>query len=161
MPHEVPDEVGIAVDRFGGLDQRTFAGLIETAHPDQESLQVNEEDAGGFLQRPASGRSELQDPHALGGRVVRSATGAGPLPSAILDRQFFPQQSDLGVRLLELGAEPTTAGGPAAGIGQDDTGKRDGVENPRLDVPGPRFRESNRRASGHGKLRSRRGGLGA
>ena len=48
--------------------------------------------------------------------------------------EFFPQQRDFAIRLVEPGAEPTTPNCSATGIRKDDAGQRDGVKDARLDV---------------------------
>ena len=63
---------------------------------------------------------------------MRPAFRAGPCPSAIPNKEFFPKQRDLGSRLVKLGVKPLAADGATTGDGHDDTGQRDGVQDPDL-----------------------------
>jgi hypothetical protein len=53
LPHEVSDEVRVAVDGLDGLDERPFAGLIQAPSPMEQGLEVEQENPRGFLQVPA------------------------------------------------------------------------------------------------------------
>jgi hypothetical protein len=83
LPHEIPDEIGISVDRLDGLNQGAFTGLVEPTHPDHESLKVDQEHLGRLLQIPASCRSELENSQSLDRGVVGPTPGPGPLPAPI------------------------------------------------------------------------------
>jgi hypothetical protein len=41
--------------------------------------------------------------------VLRPAFRTGPRPSAILNKEFFPKERDLGIRLVKLGMKPLAA----------------------------------------------------
>ena len=101
------------------------------AHHDQLVL--------ALLHRQVESRVHLGrgDAHALGGGIVRPASGVQAFPASVLDRKLFSKEGDLGRRLLELSAESATAGGAATAVAQDDAGQRDGVQDARFDVPPP------------------------
>jgi hypothetical protein len=107
LSDEIPDEIRVAVDRLDGSDKGSFPVLVEPTHPDQERLQIDEEDLCGPLQGPAASCPNLQDPHALAGNVVRPAPGSGPFPATVLDAEFLPEQRDLTPGVLELDSKPT------------------------------------------------------
>ena len=81
LPHEVPDEIRTAVDRFDRADERLFSRFVEALHPDHQGLQVHEEDPCRYLLSPAAGGSKLQDMHAPEGGIVRSAVSACATPA--------------------------------------------------------------------------------
>ena len=155
LPHEIPDKVGVAVDGLYGLNERAFPWLIDTPHPMKKRLQVDQEDSGRLLQVPTPSGAELENSHPLDRGVVRPAFRAGPRPSAILNKEFFPKECDLGSRLVKLGvmADRTTAGDS-----HDDTGQRDGVQDPGLDVARPLPGQADRRTIGHSGLSLNWGG---
>jgi hypothetical protein len=124
----------------------------------KKRLQVDKEDSGGPLQVPASSGAELEDPHPLDRGVVRPAFRPGPFPSAILNKELFPKERDLGSRLVKLGMKPLAADRATAGDGHDNTSQRDGVENARLDVFGPLPGKADRPASCHRRLQVKYGG---
>ena len=71
---------------------------------------------------------------------------------AILNKEFFPKERDLGSRLVKLGIKPLAADRATAGDGHDNTGQGNGVQDPGLDVARPLPGQANRRASCHGGL---------
>ena len=99
--------------------------LVESAHPDQEGLRVEQEDPSSLLQIPATSRPQLEDAHPLDGRVVGSAPRSGPLPPAILDAQLLPEQRDLGIRLIELRLEAMATDGTTTRVRENDSCERD------------------------------------
>jgi hypothetical protein len=153
LPNEVPDEVRVAVDGLNGLNERTFPWLVYAPHPVEKGLQVDQEDSGRLLQVPTPSGAELENSHPLDRGVVRPTPGSRPLPSAILDKEFYPKECDLGSRLVKLGVNPLAADGATTGDGHDDTGQRDGVQDPQLDVTRPLPGQADRRARCHGGLR--------
>ena len=74
------------------------------------------------------------------------------MPPPVLDGEFFTEESDLGLGLLEARLERVSALGPASRIGDDDAGETDGVEDSRLDVIGPLAGESNGSGMWHAGL---------
>jgi len=83
---------------------------------------------------------------------VRPSPGSRPFPARILDVKLLPKKDDLGVGLLELGAEPTTTGGPAAGVRENNAGQGDRVQDAGLDVLRPLPGQADRWASRHDEL---------
>ena len=53
LPYEIPHEIRKAIDGLNRLDDGSLAMLVDATHPQQQRLQVNEEDSGGLLQRPS------------------------------------------------------------------------------------------------------------
>ena len=123
MSYEIPDKVRIPVDRLNGLDQRPFAWFIQASHPKKKGLQIDEKDTGGLFQGPAPGCPELQDPHALDRQIVWPASGFGTFPAGILDVKLFTKESDLGGRLLQLGAKAIPGGRSTTGVRQGEAGQ--------------------------------------
>ena len=158
LPNEIPDEIGIVVDGLNGLNERTFPWLVDAPHPMKKRLQVDQKDSGRLLQVPTPSGAELENSHPLDRGVVRPTPGLGSLPAAILNSKFLPKESDLGLRLLELGLEPTAADGATPGDGHDNAGQGDGVQNPGLDVTRPPPGQVDWRASYHDGLRMNYGG---
>ncbi len=149
LSHQVSDEVGVAIGRLDRLDKTGLTLFVDTAHPMEQSLQVDQEDMGSLFQVSSASRSELKDAHSLGGRIVRPAPGLRPLPAAILDAKLFAKEGAFGFGLLEPGAEPLPAGCSAASVNQGNAGQGDGVEDARLDVPRPLPGQTNRCTIGH------------
>jgi hypothetical protein len=54
LPDEIPDEVGVTVYRLDRLDQVAFAVLGESAHSNQQRLQIEQEHAGRLFRGPAA-----------------------------------------------------------------------------------------------------------
>ena len=152
LPNEVPDEVGVAVDRLNGLYERTLPWFVHATHPMKKRLQVDQENSGCRLQVPAPSGAKLEDSHPLDRGVVRPTTGSRPLPAAILNSKLFPKQRDFGGRLLKLGTKTLAAIRATAGDGNDDPGQRDGVQDPGFDVARPLPGQANHRAIGHDRL---------
>jgi hypothetical protein len=59
LPHEIPDELRVAVDGLDGLNEGSLPVLVEPPHPDQQGLKIDDEDLRGPLQGPAASCPKL------------------------------------------------------------------------------------------------------
>ena len=106
--------------RYGAIGQPASIAIVERfirsmKHECTRCLLVPVSLAGKTPSEVCAGRAELENSHPLDRGVVRPAFGAGPRPSAILDKEFFPKECDLGSRLVKLGMKPLAAGRATAG----------------------------------------------
>ena len=122
-------------------------------------MEIDQEDLGGLLQIPTTGRAQLEDPQPLRRQVVGSSPSAGAGPATVLDRELLAQHGDLVRRLVEPCIQTPASLGESVGDLDDGTGERDGVKDARFDVLGPLARKEDRGANvRHGIFRST-GGL--
>ena len=153
LPHEISDKIGVTIHRLDGLNEISLSVLIEPTHPRLRRLRVEQEHPRSLLQIPPASRPEPEESHALSRCVMGSSPGPRALPATILDAQFFPKQGHLGLGLLELDGEPTMTGRTAAGIGEDDAGQRDGVQDAGLHMGRPLRGQTDWASSCHSGLR--------
>jgi len=133
LPDEMADEVGESVDWVDDLNQRALAVFVNAPHSRAQRLLVDQKGPGGLLTGPAADGFELEDPHALEGRVVGASSRGQPAPASVLDGQFFFEQGDLGIDAIELSGQAlpgaSTSRCLAAREDQCGGGERYGVEN--------------------------------
>jgi len=102
-PHEVRDEIGKPVHRFGQADERIRAFLIETPHPGRDRERGHQEDSGGLGKRPTPSGAKFEGRQSLRGRIMGSSVGLELLHAGILDADLFSQELDLLLQPITLG----------------------------------------------------------
>jgi len=140
-PHDVPHEVGEAVDGFGQLAKGMWPLLIDTPIPRRHGLRRDEHGFGCLDLVPPACGPQFKDGHTLGGRIVRAPVGGNLSHACVFDTEFLTQEGNLGPRLLEL-CRQTCAGVKAPGsprprVDTCEPGQGDDVEQGGLDVAVP------------------------
>jgi hypothetical protein len=105
-PHEVSDEVGKPVHRFGQTDERIRAFLIETPHPGSDGERGHQEDPGSLGEGPATCGPKLEDRQTLGGRIMWTSMRLKLLHAGILDADLLAEQLDLLLEPVVFGLPP-------------------------------------------------------
>lgn len=140
-PNEIVDEVRKPVDGLPHLNQRIRPLVVESLVPRRDGQRRNEKPARGLRLRPASCRAQLEDREALTRRVVGPSLRGDTLHASVLDTQFFPQERDSPISLVEFGLEPNThvevVRGAGSRAGEGDARHRDRVDDGGADVSGP------------------------
>ena len=126
--HQVADELGKAIDRFGQLDERVGPLLIEPCHPGGDCERAHLKDPRRLGERPATDGAKLENGQSRCLGVVGSSVGLDLLHSGVLDASLFPQElnllpkpvlfsplSKLGVHALGSPTPSQRQGGPGKG----------------------------------------------
>ena len=85
------------------------------------------------------------------GAVVRTAAGAGAPPALVLDGEFFLEEPDLLLGLVQAGGQALGSPGGVADRLGGGAGERDGVEDAGLEDVGPLRRQAEVGGAGHGR----------
>ena len=75
--------------RLGGLHECSISLLVSATEPCHDRILGDREDGCGLRLRPAPSGFELQDAHAFGGAIVRTATRRDSIQPVVLDGQLF------------------------------------------------------------------------
>jgi hypothetical protein len=157
-PHDVTDEVGKLVHRFGQTNQGVESFLIETPHPGGDGKRAHLKDPRRLGERPSPRCPKLENRQPLCRRIMGPSMCLKLLHAGILDSDLFAQQ--LGFRLepvaFGLPAELTvqTFRSPTLGQRQGGSGERDDLDYCRADATGPASGQGKRmelRGAGHGQ----------
>jgi hypothetical protein len=93
--HEVSDELGKAIDRFGQLDECIRPFLVEPRRPRGNREWAHLKDSRRLGERPTANGAELEDGQSRRRRVVGSSVRLDLLHASILDADLLAQQLDL------------------------------------------------------------------
>jgi len=107
--HDVTYKVGELVHRFAQLQQCIRTSLINAFHPGCNGGRSQQKCIGRLFQRPTPGGAKLKDRHALIGAVMRTPLRSDLCSAAVLDAEFFSQQSALFVEAIVLRRKPHPA----------------------------------------------------
>jgi len=93
-PHEVTDEVGEPIHRFGQTDKRIGPFFIEAPHPGRNRERSYEKDPGGLSKGPTASCPKLENLQPRRRRIVGASVGFDLLHSGILDTDLLAEQLD-------------------------------------------------------------------
>jgi len=140
-PHDVANELGKAIDRFGQLDERIRTFLLETPHPGSDGERAHQEDSSRLGEGPATGGTKFEDCESRSRRIMGPSMRLQLFHSGILDANLFSQELDLLPQpvlfslLTKLRVH--ALGGPALSQCQGGPGERDDLDDRRADPTGP------------------------
>ena len=103
--HERADEIRELVDRWMSLQQCLRSLFVEAFHPRSNRRRGQMEDACGLSQRPATGRTQLEDGEAFGGQIMRSLRRRDSRQACILDPTFFAEESNFVFQLIDASGQ--------------------------------------------------------
>jgi hypothetical protein len=102
-PHDVTDDLGKAIDRFGQLDECMGPFLVEPGHPGGEGERAHLKDPGRLGERPAADGTKFENGQSGCRGIVRSSVRLDLLHSGVLDADLLAQELDLLPKPVLLG----------------------------------------------------------
>jgi hypothetical protein len=84
-PHDVTDELGKAIDRFGQLDECVGPFLFESGHPRGDGERAHQEDPRRLSESPAASGAKLENGQSGCRGIVRSSVRLDLLHPGVLD----------------------------------------------------------------------------
>ncbi len=131
--HERADEIRELVHRWMSLQQCLWSLFIEAFHPRHYRRCSEMEDACGLSQRPATGRTQLEDGETFGGKIMRPLRRRDSSQASVLDPTFFAKESNFMFPLIDARGQANAlvaaAGGPTSGGHEGEMGQRHDLEH--------------------------------
>ncbi len=103
--HDVPNEIGKAVDRLRRLKKCAVSFLVDALGPLGDGRGSKEESHRHLRLRPSTCGLELENPQAFRSAVVRSTTRLHPSHPKIFQLELLLEKRDLRVSLFKRGPQ--------------------------------------------------------